>query len=106
MPTLGEVLAAARRESGGFAPWLAARDPELSGAVTEAAGTEGLPPTGYVRMAVADFARHASEEDWAHLASQMRTSEEPGLACLAIMVRWRLALGEAHAAHSHEGAHP
>lgn len=104
MPMLGEVLAAARRSSAGFAAWLAARDPELAEAVAEAAREEGESGTSFVRTAVADFARFASEEDWVRLTSRLRDSGEPGMACLATMVEWRLAQAAAHASHTHDGA--
>jgi hypothetical protein len=91
MPILGDILAAARDASGSFARWLEAVDPDLAGEVAAAAGREGMAPTALVRAAVADFSQFASEEAWATLVSRMRGSEDPGTACLIVMVRWRLA---------------
>ena len=91
MPMLGDILAAARDASGGFARWLEAVDPELAREVAAAAGQEGTTPTAFVRAAVADSSQFASEEDWATLVSRIRDSEDPGTACLIVMVRWRLA---------------
>ena len=47
-------------------------------------------PTGYVRAAMADFNRFASEEDWATLTSTLKTTDDPGTLCLLGMVHWRL----------------
>ena len=107
MATLGDLLAAARSSSGGFQAWLEASEPELAAQVAEAAAGTGLSPTGYVRAAVADFSRFASEEDWATLTSSLRDSDDPGTTCLLAMVDWRLtaagcgAHSHAHHQHSH-----
>lgn len=90
MPMLGDVLAAARRSSAGFARWLDAADPELAARVAEAASRWGVGETGFVRTAMADFSRFASEEDWASLTSHLRNSDDPGTACLLGMTHWRL----------------
>lgn len=110
MPMLGDLLAAARERSGGFAHWMRAADPNLAAQVDTAAVREGITSTGYVRAAVADFTRFAVEEDWAALTSSLRDSDDPGTICLLAMVHWRLTVKgcEAHS-HSHHhaaGAHP
>ena len=105
MPTLGEILAAARRSSAGFELWFRSEQPDMAAAVALAAENEAMSATSYVRGAVSDFARFAAEEDWAHLTSRLRDSPEPGMACLGIMVEWRLAQSEAHAAHIHAQLH-
>lgn len=94
MPMLGDILTAARDSSAGFQDWLAAANPELAGEVREAAEEAGLSPTGYVRMAIADFSRFAPEEDWATLTSNLRDSGDPGSTCLLAMVHWRLTAME------------
>ena len=91
MPMLGDVLAAARRSSGAFVDWLEVEDRGLAAEVGDAARQAGEAPSDYVRGAVADFGRLASEEDWAMLTSRLRDSEEPGTVCLLTMVRWRLS---------------
>ncbi len=91
MPMLGDILAAARDASGDFARWLRAVDPDLADEIAAAADREVTTPTAFVRVAVADFSRFAFEEDWSTLVSRMRDSEDPGTACLIVMVRWRLA---------------
>lgn len=100
MATLGDVLMAARRSAGGFERWLHEVDPELGGRAVAAAFAEGLSITGYARMAVADFSRLASEEDWTTLVSSLRDSSDPGSTCLAAMVHWRLVAATC-TAHSH-----
>ncbi|MGZ8335324.1 MAG: hypothetical protein ACXWUP_07775 [Allosphingosinicella sp.] len=92
MPMLGDLLAAARDGAGQFHLWLEASDPALAEAVAEAAQGTGIGPTGFVRMAVADFARLAAEEDWATLISSLRDSGDPGTVCLLAMVHWRLTV--------------
>ncbi len=108
MPMLGDMLAAARDASVGFLAWLRASEPALAAQVEAAAVATGMSPTGYVRAAVSDFSRFASEEDWATLTSSMRDSDDPGTICLLAMVHWRLnakACGShAHHHHRHEGA--
>ena len=107
MPMLGDMLAAARNSSSGFQAWLGKSDPALAAEVAEAASRNALTPTGYVRAAVADFARFASEEDWATLTSSLRDSEDPGTICLLVMVHWRLTAsgcGRHSHSHQHQGA--
>jgi hypothetical protein len=79
---LGDMLAQARRAA-------VILDPALRAAVER----EGEAPGVYARLAVADFERYASEEDWASLVSRLRQADDPGAACLDAMVRWRLARG-------------
>jgi len=100
MTTLGDILGAARRSAGKFQAWLKGSDPDLARRVAETAEQTGLSPTGYVRAAVADFSRFASEEDWATLVSTMRDSADPGTDCLLAMVDWRLT-AKGCGAHSH-----
>ncbi len=90
MAMLGDLLASARASAGSFQAWLEITDPELAAAVAGAAAREGLSPTGFVRVAVADFSRLASEEDWATLVSSLRDAGDPGTVCLLAMVHWRL----------------
>lgn len=100
MPMLGDLLAAARDGAGNFQQWLKHARPELAAAVEAAAVAEAMTPTSYVRAAIADFGRFASEEDWATLTSTMKRTDDPGTACLVAMVDWRLT-AKACANHSH-----
>lgn len=95
MPMLGDILAAARRSSAGFVRWLEAADPALASRVGETAMRWGTDPTGFVRIAIADFSRFASEEDWATLTSQLKNTDDPGTTCLLGMTDWRLAADDA-----------
>ena len=104
MPMLGDMLAAARDRTSGFLSWLEASDPALAARVQHEAVASGVTPTGYVRAAVADFARFAPEEDWATLTSSMRDSEDPGTVCLLAMVHWRLT-AQTCQDHSHHHQH-
>lgn len=99
MPMLGDVLAAARRSSSGFAAWLRAVNPETAERVAAAAASRGVSETGFVRIAMADFSRFASEEDWATLTSHLKNTDDPGTACLLGMTDWRIAAEGAALAH-------
>lgn len=89
---LGDLLAAARASAGSFQSWLQASDPALAAEIAGAAEREQMAPAGFVRAAVADFSRFASEEDWATLVSSMRDDADPGTVCLLAMVHWRLTV--------------
>ena len=103
MPMLGDLLAMARDSAGAFPAWLAASDAELAARVTEAAAREGDSPTAFVRAAVSDFNRFASEENWATLTSRLRGgNDDPGTVCLVAMVEWRFEALDAHARHQLE----
>ena len=100
MSTLGDMLAMARQSAGGLQALLARSDPVFSRRIADASRVAGLSPTGFVRAAVADFSRFASEEDWATLVSTLRESGDPGTDCLFAMVDWRLTVRGCEA-HSH-----
>lgn len=101
MTTLGDILASARRSTSDFQAWVRRSDSVLASKVDAAAEQANLSPTAYVRSAIADFSRFASEEDWATLTSSLRDSEDPGTLCLLAMVDWRLT-ARACGAHSHD----
>lgn len=90
MPMLGDLLAAARHSSSGFEAWLDNTEKDLASLVAREAGAQGLSVTAYVRGAMSDFHRFASEEDWAMLISKLRHTSDPGTICLLGMVHWRL----------------
>ena len=92
MPLLGDMLADARNSSGRFQEWLDRSDPALAGEVKQAATRQKMTATGYVRMAMSDFNRFASEEDWATLTSSLKSTDDPGTTCLLAMVHWRLTV--------------
>jgi hypothetical protein len=88
---LGDILATARRSAPAAERWLAQADPGLAERLRTAAAAEGETSAAYLRIAVAEFGRFASEEDWASLTSRLRDSEAPGTSCLCAMLEWRLA---------------
>jgi hypothetical protein len=102
---LGDLLASARASAGSFQSWLKASDPAFAAQVEVAAETERTSPAGFVRAAVADFSRLASEEDWATLVSSMRDDADPGTVCLLAMVHWRLTVRSCES-HSFRHIHP
>jgi len=101
MAMLGDLLAAAKASAGAFEGWLKACEPVLAEQVAEAAEEQQLSIPGYVRAAIADFSRFASEEDWATLTSSLRDSDDPGTVCLVAMVHWRLTANGCEG-HSHQ----
>jgi hypothetical protein len=88
-PTLGEILAAARYQSAGFARWLAQSDPALDTSLA-AVLAPGETRIGRIREAIADFTADASNEDWATLISATRDSDDPGFVALRQMLGWAL----------------
>ena len=104
MPMLGDMLASARKSAGMLDVWLQEVDSELAAETAKAAALLGLDVAAYARMAVADFSRLASEEDWATLVSKLRNGGDPGRLCLVGMVHWRLAAAGC-ASHSHSASH-
>lgn len=99
MVMLGDMLTAARHSSPGFQAWLRRSDAALASRIEEAAAKYGLTPTQFVRGAIADFDRFASEEDWATLTSSLRDTDDPGTVCLLAMAHWRLTV-QGCASHS------
>lgn len=91
MATLGDILGAARRSAAGFERWIESSDPHLAGELRRAAEESGQSPAGFTRSAVADFSRFADEEDWAALTRIVWDDADPGSACLAAMINWRLS---------------
>jgi hypothetical protein len=102
MATLGDILASAK-SAVAISRWLADADPDLAGAIGEAALREGETPESFTRILVAEFTRAADEEAWTTLVSRVRNSHDPGLACLAEMTRWRLSLDRAGAGLQDQG---
>jgi len=70
---------------------LGSTDPALAARLAATAAVNGETPAAFVMIAVADFARFASEEDWATLVSRLHDDAEPGTTCLTAMLEWRLA---------------
>ncbi len=90
MPMLGDILAAARSSTSDLAIWLETARPDLAARLQTAAAMEEVTPSTYLRIAVADYGRFASEEDWAGMISRLRETDDPGSTCLLAMLEWRL----------------
>jgi hypothetical protein len=90
MALLGDLLAAARHRTSDVEALIGGVDSLLAAGLKRTAAAEGLSASTFARVAVADFSRFASEQDWATLISSMRDNDDPGAACLAGMVHWRL----------------
>lgn len=101
---LGDLLATARDTTGAFPRWLKFSDPELLARIEQAGERTGETPTAFVRAAVHDYARLASDEEWSTLTSRLRDSTDPGGTCLLAMVRWRLAEADARRPPDHDEA--
>lgn len=102
MATLGDILGAAYRSAAGLQRWVTAADPELAETLARMGTKTGQSSAVIARSAVADFSNFATEEDWAQLVRIMSDHPDPGRACLAAMVNWRI-----HAAHcARHGAGP
>lgn len=88
--TLGDFLAdgeaAARLQ-----PWLAATDADLAGRLAQAAQAAGESVPEFVEAAIADFIAEADDERWTNLISAVRDAADPGLACVAAVVRSKIA---------------
>lgn len=103
MAMLGDILAQARQGTAGLRDWLQDADPPLMAQIETEAARLGASPAGFVRAAIADFGRLATEEDWTTLMSGLRNTWDPGRAFVTGMVKWRLA-GLTGPAERHEGA--
>lgn len=90
MATLGDILGAAQRSAAGFQRWAEATDPELADTLARIEQETGRSPATVARAAVADFSNFAGEEDWAQLIRIVSDHPDPGGACLAAMVNWRM----------------
>ena len=54
----------------------------------------------FARAAAIEFDRLADDAAWSTLVSHLQGSEDPALACLEYMVRWKLAFEE-RTSHGH-----
>lgn len=88
---LGDYLSLAKSAGADIQSWLAGAGPIQARALDQLAASENISPARAARMAVVDFSRFASEEDWATLISHVRVAGDPALACLGAIVDWRLA---------------
>lgn len=88
--TLGDLLSDVSGVSR-LGPWLVATDPELSERLGAAAEAAGEPVEEFVAAAMAEFVQSANDERWTNLISAARDAEDPALACLASVLRSKVA---------------
>ncbi|MBK6704481.1 MAG: hypothetical protein IPG56_12505 [Caulobacteraceae bacterium] len=72
--------------------WLGASDPNTAKRLDEEAARREESPAQFLRIAVSDFISEADEEAWAGLISALRDARDPGAACAARMIAFRLRL--------------
>ncbi|WP_041373107.1 hypothetical protein [Phenylobacterium zucineum] len=85
MLTLGEVLSLSRRSADALDGL--ALEPDLRSGLARAAADEGVEPRDIVLEAVADFAASADAGEWTALIGRAQAAQDPGRACLEIMIR-------------------
>lgn len=95
MLTLGDLMARARSAAPAFERWLTEAAPELAADLRKAAADQGESPAAFARAALVEFDLYADPEAWTRLTGRLHNAEDPGLACLEEMVRWRLATAPA-----------
>jgi peptidyl-prolyl cis-trans isomerase C len=88
--TLGDFLNA-ETAADRLAPWLQAVDPGLAERLAQAAAEAGEPVADFARDAMAAFVAEANDERWTNLISAARDADDPALACLAAVLRSKLA---------------
>ena len=87
--TLGGLIADGAEAR--LAPWLAAADPALAARASEAAAAQGDSVTDFVRGVFRTFVETADDEAWTRVISAAQGAEDPALACLAAVLRAKLA---------------
>jgi hypothetical protein len=89
---LGDVISLGRQSSTQLSAWLGAADPNTAKHLDEEAARREESPAQFLRIAVSDFISEADEEAWAGLVSALRDAPDPGAACAARMIAFRLRL--------------
>jgi hypothetical protein len=89
---LGDIVALGRQSSAQLSAWLGAADAEVAQCLREEAACRDESPAQFLRIAVSDFISEADEEAWASLMSAARDASDPGAACAARMIAFRVKL--------------
>ncbi|MBK8544876.1 MAG: hypothetical protein IPL62_15830 [Caulobacteraceae bacterium] len=89
---LGDLLALKGKSSADLSAWLSDHDPSTASQLASEAGRRGESEAQFLRIAVSDFMAEADEEAWASLISAARDASDPGAACAARMIAFRLQL--------------
>lgn len=92
---LGDVVSLGQQSSAQLNAWLGTADPEAAQRLGEEAARREESPAQFLRIAVSDFISEADEEAWASLMSAARDARDPGAACAARMIAFRLKLESA-----------
>lgn len=87
---LGDLLALGRRSSSDLSAWLSTHDPLAAQCLSEEAERRNESQAQFLRIAVSDFLAQADEEAWASLISGLRDAGDPGAACAARMIAFRI----------------
>jgi hypothetical protein len=100
---LGEIIRGFSEEALANEALLACNDIVLLAQVNETGGHYEETVGEYAAGAVRRFANLAVSEDWLGLMNVVERAEDPGIGCLAYMVKWSLKQDEAPPAHAHQG---
>ena len=100
---LGEIIKSFSEEAPASEALLACNDIVLFARVGEAAGRFDETTGEYAAGAVRRFANLADSEDWLGLMNAIERTDDPGIDCLAYMVKWSLKQDEAPPVLAHEG---
>jgi len=100
---LGEIIASFSEEASASEALLACNDIVLFAQVGEIAARHGETTGEYAAGSVRRFANLADSEDWLGLMNAIERAQDPGIDCLAYMVKWSLKRDEAPPVPAHQG---
>jgi hypothetical protein len=100
---LGEIIRSFSEEAPASEALLACNDIVLFARVGDAANRYDETVGEYASGAVRRFANLAASEDWLGLMNVVERASDPGIDCLAFMVKWSLKQDEVAAAPAHAG---
>ena len=89
---LGDLLALRGKSSADLSIWLTAHDPATARQLACEASRRAESEAQFLRIAVSDFMAEADEEAWASLISAVPDASDPGAACAARLIAFRLRL--------------
>ena len=94
---LGRVIAELGDETVALETLVGLDDLPLVVAVQTTGAAFGETPAAYAAGAVGRFAAFAGDEDWLALMGAVERADDPGAACLRLMLSWSLRQDEVHA---------
>lgn len=92
---LGEIIRDFSQEANASEALLSCNDITLLARVGEAAERHEESVGEYAAGAVRRFANRATSEDWLSLMNTVERSDDPGIDCLTMMMKWSLKQDEA-----------